>query len=87
MPRHVGLVTSVTKGFALRRRAKGWPIPPNGCVILRWVIIGEGVVLTSSTENDSFNHCAKSRELGWIERLLTGNLYGGERRSRLIRIR
>jgi hypothetical protein len=24
-----GLMTSVTRGFVLRRRAKGWPIPPK----------------------------------------------------------
>ena len=28
-------VTSVTRGFVLRRRAKGWPIPPGACEIER----------------------------------------------------
>ena len=50
-----GSITSVTWGCVLRRRAKGWPIPPYLQSDRGYV--GGREVLTSSSEDDSLDHC------------------------------
>ena len=60
VPRHgENRCTSVTKGFVLRRRAKGWPIPPKALIRFgrHTGAGGVGGVPTSSAENDSLDHC------------------------------